>query len=234
MNAFFCACLLLLATSVAAAETGSPPAPFKAEYTASRNGKALGRTTIEFIDNHDSTWTLRTSTVGTSGLARVAGLDVTEESHLRWRDGRPETLDYRFRQEAALRSKQREARFDWNTREVHMRDGNSDARYALVDGAVDRHAVTMALVNDLVRGSTPPVYKVAMKDALEDVQYTDCGTTEVTVPAGRYDARCLERRRAKRTSTSWFAESVGWLPVRIEQVEKDGDSITLELASLKR
>jgi len=223
-----------IALSAAAAAAASPIPPFKAEYAASRNGKELGRTTIELVDNRDSTWTLRTSTVGTSGLARIAGLDVVEVSHVRWRDGRPETLDYDFRQDAAMRSKRRAATFDWTKREVHMRDGDSDARYALVDGTVDRHALTMALVNDLARGVTPPAYSVAMKDAIEEVRYADCGTPSVSVPAGRYDTRCLERRREKRTSTSWFAAAAGWLPVRIEQVEKGGETIALELVSLKK
>ena len=220
---------------MAASALAAPPIPaFKAEYAASRNGKELGRTTIELIDNRDATWTLRTSTVGTAGLARMAGLDVVEESRLRWRDDRPETVAYDFRQDAALRSKRRSATFDWSKNEVHMRDGDSDVRYALVEGAVDRHALTMALVNDLVRGAVPATYKVAMKDALEEVRYADCGTVAVTVPAGRYDTRCLERKREKRTSTSWFAASEGWLPVRIEQVEKGGETITLALVSLKR
>lgn len=228
--------LLVLALALAAGSAvAAPPMPsFKAEYAASRNGKELGRTTIELVDNHDATWTLRTSTVGTAGLARMAGLDVVEESRLRWRGERPETLAYDFRQEAALRSKRRSATFDWSRNEVHMRDGDSDVRYALVDGTVDRHALTMALVNDLARGVAPSTYKVAMKDAIEDVRYIDCGTVGVTVPAGRYDTRCLERKREKRTSKSWFAASVGWLPVRIEQVEKGGETITLELVSLKR
>ena len=225
--------LCLLALIPAAVAEPSPVAAFKAEYAATRNGKTLGRTTIELVDNRDDTWTLRTTTVGTAGLASLAGLDVVEESRLRWRHGRPETLVYDYRQKAALRSKRRHGDFDWERGEVRMRDGDSDARYALVDGTVDRHAVTMALVADLVRGTTPAPYPVAAKNAIEEIRYTGCTDAQVSVPAGRYDTRCLERRRAKRTSTSWFAESAGWLPVRIEQVEKDG-TITLELVSLQK
>ena len=223
------ACLALPALVEAA---GAVPA-FTAEYRASRNGTELGRTTIELRENADATWTLRSSTIGTSGLARLAGLDVVEESTVRWRDGRPETLAYDFRQEAALRNKRRHAAFDWTRREVHMTDGDSDARYALVDGTIDRHAVTLALINDLVRDEPEYAYPVAMKEAIETVRYTGCGEQRVSVPAGDFETRCLERVRDKRTSTSWFAGSIGWLPVRIEQVEKKGDTITLQLVSLR-
>jgi len=66
------------------------------------------------------------------------------------------------------------------------------------------------------------------------VHYTTCGDRRVSVPAGDYVTVCLERVREKRTSTSWFAKSTGWIPVQIEQVEKKGDTVTLKLASLQQ
>lgn len=225
---------LLFVCASSSAMANLPIAPFTAEYSATRNGSELGRTTIELRANDDSTWTLRTATVGTSRLARMAGLDVVEESTLRWRDGRVETLAYTFRQDAAMSKKRRSGEFDWNANEVRMIDGDSDVRYALVPGTVDRHALTLALINDLVGGNTAHDYKVAMKSEIEDIRYTDCGGAMLSVPAGEYAVRCLERKREKRTSTSWFAESIGWLPVQIEQVERKGDTITLKMVSLRR
>lgn len=232
MNRHLIALLVLGASGTAMAT--APIAPFTAEYTATRNGSELGRTTIELRANADSTWTLRTTTVGTAGLARMAGLDVVEESTLRWRDGRVETVAYEFRQDAAMSKKRRRGEFDWSANEVRMIDGDSDVRYALVPGTVDRHALTLALISDLAGGDAAYDYKVAMKSEIEDIRYTDCGGTTLSVPAGEYAVRCLERKREKRTSTSWFAESIGWLPVQIEQVERKGDTITLKMVSLRR
>ncbi len=225
---------LILAALPAAPVLAAPIEPFKADYIVLRNGKPLGKTTIVLRDNGDQTWTLTTTTRGTEGIAKMAGLDVNEESVIRWRDDRPETLRYTFRQDAAFKSKQRGATFDWNANEVDMRDGDDAARYALVPGAIDRHAVMLALAGDLARRGNTFDYKVAMKDGLEDVHYASCGSPKIDVPAGSYATSCLERKRSKRTSTSWFAESTGWLPVQIEQVENKGDTITLRLASLGR
>lgn len=226
---------LLAVLPSAAALAQSPIAPFKAEYETLRNGKPLARTTIQLTDNGDATWTLLTTTQGTSGLARMAGLDVAEESVVRWVDGRPETLRYDFRQDVAFKNRHRHGEFDWKARQVHMIDGKSDARYGLVPSAIDRHALTLALAADLSRNAERFDYKVAMKDAIEDVRYTRCGdAVAVTVPAGTFTARCLERVRAKRTSTSWFVGSNGWIPVQIEQVEKKGDTVTLRLVSVTR
>jgi hypothetical protein len=212
----------------------SPIAPFKAEYATLRNGKELAKTTIQLSRNADTTWTLRTTTTGTSTLARMAGLDVAEESVVRWVDGRPESVHYDFRQDVAFKKKRRHGEFDWNANAVHMVDGNNDARYDLVPFAVDRHALTLALASDLSRNATQFDYKVAMKDAIEDVHYTPCTNAKLTVPAGTFSTRCLERVRAKRTSTSWFDEARFWLPVQIEQVESKGDTVTLKLVSIDR
>ncbi|HET9033339.1 MAG TPA: DUF3108 domain-containing protein [Dokdonella sp.] len=211
----------------------SPIAPFKADYATFRNGKEMARTTIQLSRNADATWTMTTTTEGTSGLARMAGLDVTEESVLRWVDGRPETLRYDFRQEVAFKNKHRHGEFDQAAGEVHMVDGKSDARYALVPYTVDRHALTLALAADLSRHATSFDYKVAARDKIENVRYTRCADSRLSVPAGEFDTRCLERVRNKRTATSWFAESKGWIPVQIEQVESKGDTVTLRLVKLE-
>ncbi|MEP6882335.1 MAG: DUF3108 domain-containing protein [Dokdonella sp.] len=212
----------------------SPIAPFKAEYATLRNGKELARTTIQLSRNTDATWTLRTTTAGTSALAKMAGLDVAEESVFHWVDGRPETIHYDFRQDVAFKKKRRHGELDWKANEVQMVDGDSDTRYALVPYTVDRHALTLALAADLSRHATAFDYKVAMKDEIEDVRYTRCADISLTVPAGTFATQCLERVRDKRTSTSWFVESNGWIPVQIEQVEKKGDTVTLRLLSISK
>ncbi len=212
----------------------NPPAPFTAEYVTLRNGKELGRTIIEFKASTGSTWTLRTSTTGTAGLAKMAGLDVVEESILRWQDDRPETVRYDYRQDAAFKQRQRHAEFDWAAQQVHMIDGDSDQRYAIPPGTLDRHALTVALINDVAKADARFAYPIAGKDSVEDFEYVRCGKARISVPAGSYETECLERKRSKRTSTSWFAESAGWVPVQIEQVERKGDTISLRLVSLKK
>lgn len=226
--------LLSALVPVGSALADSPIKPFKAEYATSRNGSEIARTTIEWKRNSDATWTLRTTTHGTSSLAKMAGLDVAEESVVRWNDGRPETIHYDFRQDVAFKSKHRHGEFDWAANEVHMVEGDNDARYGLEPNTVDRHALTLALAADLSRHMTSFEYRVAMKDQIEDVRYTRCTDVRLTVPAGSFDTQCLERVRDKRTSTSWFVESNGWIPVQIEQVEKKGDTVTLKLISFSK
>ncbi len=235
MKFLFSSALLLCSAVATAAPTSAPIKPFRAEYVAMRDGKALGETTIEWRANADGTYTLRTSTKGTSGLAKLAGLDVTEESTLRWRDGVPETTRYDFQQDAAFSSKERHAEIDWVNNQVDMKDNDTRASYDTVPGMIDRHAVVLALANDLARHRDTFEYKVAMKDGVEDFRYEKLPNATLKVPAGSYDTVALQRKRGPRTSTTWFTEKSGWVPVQIEQFDaKKKETITLQLKTLKR
>jgi hypothetical protein len=224
--------LALAAPAVRADE--APLAPFRAEYDALRNGDALGRTTLELTDNRDGTWTLRSETRGTSGLAKLAGIHIVETSHFRWKNGRPEAIDYDYKQDSAIKNRTRHATFANGQAEVE--EGGDRFHYAIVPGLVDRHAVTLAIAMDLKHGASAFDYKVAVKDHVEDMRYERAGNESVKVPAGTFDAVLMRRigepgADRRRVARSWFSEKLGWLPVEIEQTEKKGDTITLKLAS---
>jgi hypothetical protein len=231
---FLFALLALALAAPAARADEAPLAPFRAEYDALRNGDALGRTTLELTDNRDGTWTLRSETRGTSGLAKLAGIHIVETSHFRWKNGRPEAIDYDYKQDSAIKNRTRHATFANGQAEVE--EGGDKFRYAIVPGLVDRHAVTLAIAMDLKHGASAFDYKVAVKDHVEDMRYERAGNESVQVPAGTFEAVLMRRvgepgADRKRVARSWFSEKLGWLPVEIEQTEKKGDTITLKLAS---
>lgn len=233
------ALLVAMSTSAAQVAHDAPPAPFRAEYLALRNGDELGRTTLELSDNRDGTWTLRSETNGTAGLAKLAGIHIVETSRFRWQNGRPEAIEYDYRQDSAIKKRTRHAAFDQATSQVRVEEGGETFTYALVPGLVDRHAVTLAIANDLMRNVQRFDYKVAVKDHIEDMRYERAGNETLNVPGGTFETVLMRRvgepgTDRKRVARSWFSEKLGWLPVQIEQSEKKGDTITLRLASVQR
>lgn len=235
------AALLALALAVLAPAwaADAPVRPFHAEYATLRNGDEIGRTTLDLADNGDGSWRLQSETRGTSGLAKLAGIHIVETSRFRWKDGKPEALDYDYRQEGALRQRTRHATFDWPAGEARVSEGGKDYRYPIAAGTIDRQSVTLGLASDLLRGADAFEYRVAVKDQVEAMRYARGVLETVQVPAGAFEARLMQREGEpgsdrKRVSRSWFAESLGWLPVQIEQTEKNGDTVTLKLVSVHR
>jgi hypothetical protein len=230
---------LTLATVAPAFAADSAIKPFHADYATLRNGGELGRTTLDLSANGDGSWTLRSETRGTSGMAKLAGVHIIETSRFRWKDGRPEALAYDYRQDAAFKQKIRHADFDWQAGEVHVTEGDGDFRYPIAPGIIDRQAVTLAIASDLIRGATTFDYKVAVKDRIEAMRYTRAADATLKVPAGEYKTVLMQREGEagsdrKRVARSWFAQSLGWLPVQIEQTDNKGDTVTLKLVSSNR
>ncbi|HEX5121774.1 MAG TPA: DUF3108 domain-containing protein [Rhodanobacteraceae bacterium] len=225
---------LILALPCAALADEAPLAPFSADYVAFRNGEALGTTTLALGDNRDGTWTLRSETRGTAGLAKIAGIHIVETSRFRWHDGRPEAIEYSYRQDSAIKNRTRHASFA--NGQVQVEEGGETFHFAIVPGLIDRHAVTLAIATDLKRNAQAFDYKVAVRDHVEDMRYERGGNESLDVPAGKFDTVLMRRvgepgADRKRVARSWFAEKLGWLPVEIEQSEKKGDTIMLKLAS---
>ena len=225
---------LNLALALPAATADTEVKPFHAEYATLRNGDDIGRTTLDLRADGDGTWTLRSETRGTSGLAKLAGIHVVETSRFRWKDGRPEALVYDYKQEGAFKQRTRHADFDWNASTVRVSEGGKDYTYATTPGLIDRQSVTLGLAADLIRGTTTFDYKVAVMDRVEDMRYARGANASLNVPAGPYDTVLMQRESSdkdnrKRVARSWFAPSLGYLPVQIEQVDGKGETVTLKL-----
>ncbi|HOV57810.1 MAG TPA: DUF3108 domain-containing protein [Rhodanobacteraceae bacterium] len=214
---------LLAATACAA------PAPFDLHYVVSRDGKAIGTSQVRLAPAPGGDWSLVTETRGTNGMARLLGLEVREQSRLRWREGRPEGLSYDYRQDAAIKHKQRHAEFDWGAGEVQVSEGSREYRYAVDAGTVDRHAVALALGEALAAGRREAQLAVAVKDHVEQQQYRVAGEEELRLPAGNYRTLKVERTDAPGKIVSWYAPQVAPMPVRLEQTQGDGSVIVMEL-----
>ncbi len=229
--------LLLLAPLVIAARPPAPPLPaFHGEYEVLRNGKPMGRATIDLHYVEGEVWELVTHTEGTQGLAAMAGADIREQSSFRWREGRPELVSYRYAQKVAWKHKQRALDADPERHLIRSGDGEHDWRLRFDTGVQDRHTVVLALAADLAGAREDFVYQVADKDKVEAQRYRRAEDETVRVPAGEFATARLERIREKpgRTTTSWLAAKLNYMPVRIVQREPDGETIEMRLRETRQ
>jgi hypothetical protein len=205
--------------------------PFALDFDVSRNDKRLGEAKLSLERLSGETWLFRTHTVGTKGLASLAGVDIDERSEFHWVDGRPETLRYSFDQQMRFNSKQRSLSIMPNAERVSGHDDEGEFNLPYEAGLLDRNLVILALATDVAKEKQDAAYRIADKRKIDSNTYHIVGIEKVQTPRGPVDAVRVERIRSQpgRQTTTWIAPSLGFLPVRIRQVEPDGDTLDMTL-----
>lgn len=218
---------LLLAVSAFAAAAELKPA--SAIYTVIRDGKAIGDAKYTLSENPDGTWALRSEMHGTSGMARLVGLDVREESTFRWNAGRIESLRYDYRQEATFKNTNKRIEFDHGAGRAHSRDGKAAFDYAIPPDALDRTNLTLVLGAAAANGRHDLTVPVAGRDHVEPQHFALKAEETIQVPAGSFKSVRYERDDMPGKARSWYAPASGLLPLRFEKAQGDGSVIALEL-----
>lgn len=204
--------------------------PFAAGFEMLRDGKRLGRATLTLREAGAGQWQFSSHNEGTEGLAGMANVSIREESEFAVDAGGLEARHYVFRQDMLFKSRTRKV--DVVGSEVRLDDGDTTHVFPLPqDGVLDRNIVVLALMRDAATANGERVYPVADKREIDQHRYRFGALESVDTPAGRFEARRVERLRDSpgRTTTTWFAPELGWLPVRILQVEPDGETLELRL-----
>ena len=217
--------LLLLPVLAIAGPTLKPE---HATYSVLRDGKALGEASYTLSVNPDGSFSLRSETRGSAGMAKLLGLDVREESVFNVHDRTLQGLRYDYQQDAAIKHKQRHVDFDWQAGQVHVNDNGKDFHYAIVPGCIDRSAVAVALGVAVGDGAKSITLPVAVRDRVEQQHYAVRGEEKMQLPKGTFTTTVVERTDPKREAKSWYAPGLGVLPVRVQQRQHDGSIILME------
>ena len=222
-------------------QTNPAPASYKpkaytATYQVFRNGNALGNATVKFSAAGNGQWELSSDTIGT-GIAAIAGVEILERSVLRWNGGRPETMDYSFNQKAGFKNKQRSIRVNAQSNIIDSRDREKSYTLKYQAGVLDRHAVTVAVMQDLAQGrSGDLLYLVADRDEVQTHLYRVVGNEKMQTALGAMNSTKVQRIRQTpngRVTTLWLGADRQFVPLRIEQKENDGDTIEMRITGLR-
>lgn len=212
------------------------PKPYRADYEVRRNGSAQATATVNYGPQANGRWQLSSHTRGSQGLAALVGVDIDESSILRWNGDRPETIDYRFSQKAGWSSKQRSVQVDAASGRITSIDKDKTYALAYQPGVLDQNAINVALSNDLAAGKRGDlVYTVVNRHALATQHYRVVGTFNLPTALGSQRTVKVERIRDNadgRSTTLWFGVDHGFIPLRMEQREPNGDSIDMLISHL--
>ena len=233
----FLAPLALLAALLPAVASATVPRPYTARYEVLRNGDRLGEATIRFAALPNGRYDFTSSTRGSDGLAAMLGVSIDERSILRWQGDRPETVAYSFAQKIGWKDKQRGLKVDAANGRVTSTDKGQEIALPYQAGVLDRHAVSIALMQDLSSGRSGDLdYTVADRRAVQQQRFRTAGNASVQTPMGTVDAIRVDRVRDSgdgRSTQFWLSARHNYVPVRMLQKEPDGESIEMRIISLQ-
>jgi len=205
---------------------------FPATYRVSKNGFPLGLAERRLEVRHDGT-VVFTSKAHPTGLAALFVSDkVTERSIERRMDGRIRPLSYSYRQSGGKHERQWSLRFDWADHRVTSSHDN--IQHALAPDTQDLLSFQLALMLDLQAGKRTFSYPIVDKKEMHDYGFKTVGHQMLRTAVGRLKTLKLVHKdvQGEGSFVFWCAENYGYLPVRIERTDEDGDRITMELHSM--
>lgn len=225
MRSFF----FLLASALLAPAHAAPPAQVEIAYAITREGTHVADV-VERFEHGDGRYRVVETWRG-RGFYSLAGEIVRSSRGTVGPDGlRPvEFTDVRSRRAPAR------ADFDWTANTVTLQRRGETRTEALPENPQDRVSFLYALAFNPPRRH-PAVFSVADGGGISGYVFDAAARERISVPAGEFEALKVVRRpdgaNDNRTTEIWLARSLGWLPVRILLVDRDGARIDQQAVSV--
>ncbi|MDD3516751.1 MAG: DUF3108 domain-containing protein [Chromatiales bacterium] len=227
----WCSCTFAAASGIAA---GLPP-DFRAEYALRKAGIPIARAEVHLErDASGLSYRSRSTTVG---LAAIFRNDViTEEARLEFdATGVPRIQRYVYRHSYRNTLREDHTEFDWVDLRARGEVKGKTFDIGIPPDAVDHFSLQLRIMQDLQRPHGDMTYAVVERDRLKSFAFRHSGDETLATALGRLDSLRVERVDDPRGSQviTWYAPALHHLPVRIEQIERDGGRLTMTLESLE-
>lgn len=225
---------LLAATVLFAAGAHAATSPYTARYELTRNGTQIGELVQQLTELDDGTLQFDSTTVPRGLLATLLSATIEERSTLERHKDRLRPLRYHHRRRGVGAERRIDIVFEWPKMRVRNVIDGDPWTMTVPAGTFDKHAVLLAVIEDLAGGTLQDDYAIADGGMLKRYRFVLDGRETVDTPAGRFETVIVRRRRDARTHGTdfWHAPQLGHLPVRIERTSGDGDLYRLLLTDI--
>lgn len=213
----------LLHTSQVQAQNIEPGdiAPFEVVYEVGNHLINAGTAQLSLTQDGDI-WSYSLSTKP-RGLLKLAGKGkIDEASTIRFAevDGKLwiQPLTYTFRQDKERR-RAVDASFDWDNNSVTHVYRGEEVTETFEDPIIDRLSATLLMMNSLRHEFDDTVLQVFDTGRIKSVSFMNAGKETLDTPLGKIETIRILNRNAtggSRETTTWFAPSLDYVPVKIE------------------
>lgn len=227
MRLAFAASALLAAVPALAVE------PFTATYEAWYEGNRQGDGVMRLVPAGNGRWTYSLDVRGTTGMAAIAGADLSQHTVFDVSGGHWRPLSGSDSSKLLFKSSTRKATYDWGRGEARWTGDVKPARAGPVKlhpGDMDAMLLNLALARDVTAGK-PLSYRLVENGRAKQHVYKVAGKEQVTVEGEQREAIKVVRTDDDKQTVAWIVKGLP-VPVRILQRDEGQDRMDLRLVSI--
>ncbi len=221
-------CMLL--TNIAQAETEAmQPELFTVTYKLTMGPLTLGETTRRLYKNGDGNYIYESFSQATGYARWFTDSQLLEKSEWVFNEQHLRPINYSYDRTSSKQERHVKLKFDWDKMRVTNVINNDSWSMKIPMRTLDKLLYHLAVMYDLREGKSALVYKVADGGTLKTYEFSNLGEETIKTKFGNLNTVKL-LLPGKRDTTLWYAKELGYLPVRIVQIE-DGRELDLNLES---
>ncbi len=208
------------------------PDYFEANYNLYRKGARIAKMQRHFTQQDDGTYKYRSET-RTAGLVSLIRKDhIIEETTWKYFEGQFKPQLYTYIRTGGKKNRDVSIHFDWENNLVRNSVDGSNWRMPVQANILDKLLYQLVIMQDLKIGKSAIEYYIADGGKIKTYNINLLGEEIVSTPIGNFKTLKLNRLKAnsKRKTTFWCAYDLHFLPIKVENMEKDG-KITLAMIS---
>jgi hypothetical protein len=226
---------LALTAAIGAPSSGATafPAQFSARYTVSLNGKEMGVMARTVSKEGAQDYLFRSELKATHGLFALLRVKVVESSRWRLSGEEVQAIEYRSTQ-SGPKKRESSARFDWEHKLVHVTHKQQNTALTATSGMLDKLLYQLVLMRDLQSGRAPIRYTVVDGNKIRNYPIEMVGEEDIDTPLGVLETVKVRYQKpgSERSTTLWCAKALGYLPVKLDHYEKEGERTSALIQSV--
>ncbi|ODN67523.1 DUF3108 domain-containing protein [Methylophaga muralis] len=213
---------------------------YSAKYQIEMNGLQAGELTQQLETLSDGLHRFRSVTKAKGVVAMFRRDTVKETSLWTLADQQIQPHQYLYQRNGGKKDKYLRMDFDWPANKVQIDDKVHPWELDIESGTLEKHIYQVQLRLDLQQDPDQKVFNYLIADGgrIKHYQIERLEQETISTPLGKIDTVKFTRQRDRdsdkdRETTLWCAPELGYLPVKLEHIEKDGTKFTAVLRSLE-
>lgn len=210
------------------------PRPFSASYALHSMGTqfATMKRSLRHLENGDYLYSSETNTIGL--LAMLRKDRVLEQSTWRFATGQLQPVSYQYTHTGGKKNRNVEVNFDWTARRITNTINGSSWQMPIQAYIMDKLLYQLAIMFDLDAGKKLISYAIADGGKIKTYDFELVGRETIHTPIGDFEALKLVRHKpnSDQKTAIWCARELGYLPVRVDNIEENGRQTMAIIESL--